>query len=115
VVQAAAKIVLEAIFEADFRKCSYGFRPRRSATKALEVIRLTGGRGQYHRSVPGKTPRLRPGSDSRTEVMRAGKKTRLMGREWTVGNAAEFLNLSEEEAAFVELKLASQTTSERGA
>src|SRR5438876_4877640 len=48
VVQMAAKIVLEPIFEADFQPCSYGFRPRRSATQALEVIRLTGGRGHYH-------------------------------------------------------------------
>jgi group II intron reverse transcriptase/maturase len=48
VVQTAAKIVLEPIFEADFRECSYGFRPRRSATQALEAIRLTGGRGHYH-------------------------------------------------------------------
>jgi RNA-directed DNA polymerase len=48
VVQAAAKIVLEPILEADFQPCSYGFRPRRSATQALEVIRLTGGRGHYH-------------------------------------------------------------------
>jgi DNA-binding XRE family transcriptional regulator len=38
--------------------------------------------------------------------MRAGKKKRLMGRGWAVGNAADFLGLSEEEAAFVELKLA---------
>jgi group II intron reverse transcriptase/maturase len=49
VVQAAAKLVLEPVFEADFRECSYGFRPKRSATQALEVIRLTGGRG--HRFV----------------------------------------------------------------
>lgn len=48
VVQMAAKIVIEPIFEADFQPCSYGFRPRRSATQALEVIRLTGGRGHYH-------------------------------------------------------------------
>jgi RNA-directed DNA polymerase len=48
VVQTAAKIVLEPIFEADFQPCSYGFRPRRSATQALEAIRLTGGRGHYH-------------------------------------------------------------------
>jgi RNA-directed DNA polymerase len=47
-VQMAAKIVLEPIFEADFQPCSYGFRPRRSATQALEVIRLTGGRGHYY-------------------------------------------------------------------
>jgi group II intron reverse transcriptase/maturase len=48
VVQMAAKIVIEPIFEADFQPCSYGFRPRRSATQALEAIRLTGGRGHYH-------------------------------------------------------------------
>jgi group II intron reverse transcriptase/maturase len=48
VVQMAAKIILEPIFEADFQPCSYGFRPRRSATQALEVIRVTGGRGHYH-------------------------------------------------------------------
>lgn len=47
VVQMATKIVIEPIFEADFEECSYGFRPRRSATDALEVIRLTGGRGHY--------------------------------------------------------------------
>ncbi len=47
VAQAAAKIVLEPIFEADFRDCSYGFRPRRSPTDAKEAIRLTGGRGHY--------------------------------------------------------------------
>jgi group II intron reverse transcriptase/maturase len=48
VVQQAAKLVLEPIFEADFKDCSYGFRPKRSATQALEVIRLTGGQGHYH-------------------------------------------------------------------
>jgi group II intron reverse transcriptase/maturase len=47
VVQTAAKLVLEPIFEADFKDCSYGFRPRRSATDAKEVIRLTGGRAHY--------------------------------------------------------------------
>ena len=45
VVQQAAKLVLEPIFEADFQPCSYGFRPKRSATQAKEEIRLTGGRG----------------------------------------------------------------------
>jgi len=39
VAQAAAKIVLEPIFEADFVPCSYGFRPRRSATMAMECLR----------------------------------------------------------------------------
>lgn len=49
VVQMAAKLVLEPIFEADFRDCSHGFRPGRSATDAKEQIRLVGGRG--HRFV----------------------------------------------------------------
>jgi len=48
VAQMAAKIVLEPIFEADFQSSSYGFRPRRSATQALETIRITGGQGHYH-------------------------------------------------------------------
>ncbi len=39
VAQTAAKLVLEPIFEADFLPCSYGFRPRRSATNALESLR----------------------------------------------------------------------------
>ena len=42
VVQAATKIVLEPIFEADFTSCSYGFRPGRSTTMALEVLRKQG-------------------------------------------------------------------------
>jgi RNA-directed DNA polymerase len=40
VAQAAAKIVLEPIFEADFVACSYGFRPKRSATAAMERLRV---------------------------------------------------------------------------
>jgi Reverse transcriptase (RNA-dependent DNA polymerase) len=41
VVQAAAKLVLEPVFEADFDECSHGFRPGRGATEALEVLRKT--------------------------------------------------------------------------
>ena len=39
IVQMATKIAIEPVFEADFRDCSYGFRPKRSAKQALEVIR----------------------------------------------------------------------------
>ena len=46
VAQQAAKIVLEPIFEADFLPCSFGFRPKRSATDALEVIRVGFPRGR---------------------------------------------------------------------
>jgi RNA-directed DNA polymerase len=39
VAQQAVKLVLEPLFEADFLPSSYGYRPRRSATEALECIR----------------------------------------------------------------------------
>lgn len=45
VAQQAAKIVLEPIFEADFLDSSYGFRPKRSATQAMEKIRVSFPRG----------------------------------------------------------------------
>jgi RNA-directed DNA polymerase len=48
VVQAAAKLVLEPIFEVDFQDCSYGFRPGRSQTQALEKLRVEGARGGNH-------------------------------------------------------------------
>jgi RNA-directed DNA polymerase len=38
VVQAAVKIVIEPIYEADFLPCSFGFRPRRSQHDALQVL-----------------------------------------------------------------------------
>ena len=39
IVQMATKIAIEPVFEADFKDCSYGFRPKRSAKQALEVVR----------------------------------------------------------------------------
>jgi group II intron reverse transcriptase/maturase len=38
IVQAATKILLEPVFEADFLDCSFGFRPRRSPHDALQVL-----------------------------------------------------------------------------
>jgi group II intron reverse transcriptase/maturase len=38
IVQAATKIVVEPVFEADMLECSFGFRPRRSAHDALQVL-----------------------------------------------------------------------------
>jgi RNA-directed DNA polymerase len=48
VAQMAATLVLEPIFEADFHPCSYGFRPQRNATQALETLRKRGGQGGNH-------------------------------------------------------------------
>jgi group II intron reverse transcriptase/maturase len=44
----AATLVLTPLFEADFRASSYGFRPKRSATQALETLRVRGARGGNH-------------------------------------------------------------------
>lgn len=46
VVQAAAKLILEPIFEADFLDCSFGFRPGRSTHMALDVIKAEVERGR---------------------------------------------------------------------
>jgi RNA-directed DNA polymerase len=45
VAMAAAKIVLEPVFEADFSPQSFGFRPKRSAHQALEAVRLAANKG----------------------------------------------------------------------
>jgi RNA-directed DNA polymerase len=45
VVQAALKLVLEPIFEADFEPVSYGFRPRRRAQDAIAEIHHFGTQG----------------------------------------------------------------------
>ncbi|MFN7649323.1 MAG: group II intron reverse transcriptase/maturase [Planctomycetota bacterium] len=45
VVQTAAKLIIEPIFEADFEAHSYGFRPKKSAVEALEAIREAGNQG----------------------------------------------------------------------
>lgn len=39
VAQMATKLVIEPIFEADFKDCSYGFRPKRNAHQAIAKIR----------------------------------------------------------------------------
>jgi RNA-directed DNA polymerase len=44
VVMAAARIVLEPVFEADFLPSSFGFRPKRSAHMAIEAIRVEANR-----------------------------------------------------------------------
>jgi hypothetical protein len=53
VVQAALKIVLEPIFEADMADCSFGFRPRRSAHDALQCssTSLGGADGGWWRPI----------------------------------------------------------------
>jgi group II intron reverse transcriptase/maturase len=48
VVQMAAKLVLEPVFEADFLPCSWGFRPKRGMLGALETLRKLGAKGHHH-------------------------------------------------------------------
>ncbi len=44
-VQAALVLVLEPVFEADFKPVSYGFRPRRRAQDAIAEVHVLGSRG----------------------------------------------------------------------
>ena len=46
-MQAALKLVLEPIFEADFQPCSYGFRPKRRAQDAIAEIHHFGDPTRY--------------------------------------------------------------------
>ena len=48
VVQMATKLVIEPMFEADFRGSSFGFRPKRGAIQALETLRKLGSKGFNH-------------------------------------------------------------------
>ena len=45
VVQTAAKLILEPIFEANFRACSFGFRPGKNTLQALERVRQVANQG----------------------------------------------------------------------
>jgi RNA-directed DNA polymerase len=47
VVQMATKLVIEPIFETDFKECSYGFRPKRDAKGAIRHIRRAVKKGVY--------------------------------------------------------------------
>lgn len=47
VVQMAAKMFLEPLFEADFDENSYGFRPKRNAHQALDAIQTALQEGKY--------------------------------------------------------------------
>ena len=62
IVQAAVKIVLEPIFEAGLLPCSFGFRPKRSAHDALQVLvdeSFAGGAGWSRRISPTVSGRFR--------------------------------------------------------
>ena len=48
IVQASLKLVLEPIFEADFKPCSYGFRPKRRAQDAIAEIHFLGSPNRHY-------------------------------------------------------------------
>jgi RNA-directed DNA polymerase len=94
VVQTAALLILEAIFEADFLECSYGFRPGRSAHQALEAIRRNLGEGYqavydadlqgYFDSIPHDRlmacVRMRIADRSVLQLLRMGLETPVVER-----------------------------------
>jgi hypothetical protein len=99
VVQMAAKLVLEPIFEAHFVPCSYGLRPRRSATMALERLRQLGNEGANHvldadienyfrQRVRELTPRRSCHRDVRSVIAELNPVLRGWGQYLRSGNAA---------------------------
>ena len=77
VVQAAAKAVLEPIFEADFLDCSFGFRPGRSTHMALEVSgrrSIGAGCGWWTPTSPASSTRSGP------KVLRQALEERISDR-----------------------------------
>lgn len=46
IVQTVCKMILEPVFEADFKDCSHGFRPNRSAKGAMQMIKANLGSGK---------------------------------------------------------------------
>ena len=47
IVQMAVKLIIEPLFEADFLDCSYGFRPRRSNTQAVQLAHRNSNCGKW--------------------------------------------------------------------
>jgi RNA-directed DNA polymerase len=110
VVQAALKIVLEPIFEVDFLPCGFGFRPKRSAHDALQVLideswqgkrwvvetdiaecfstiphekLMAGDRGTYQRpGCPEAVARLTAGSWRRSGLATDMEKNDPAGNRW---------------------------------
>lgn len=86
IVQMAAKIVLEPVFEADFEDPSYGYRPKRSSVEAMEKIRILANQG--HNFVLDADIRDYFGSIDHTKLMNAverrisDRRMQKMIRKW---------------------------------
>jgi hypothetical protein len=81
VVQAAARLILEPIFEADFSEASYGYRPGRQAHAALAAIERNVREG--YTGIHGDL-RCRPASPFRHDPARqADKVRRAASRRWS--------------------------------
>jgi RNA-directed DNA polymerase len=89
VVQAALKLVLEPIFEADFEPCSYGFRPGRRAHDAVaEMVHLTTGTRNYEWVLEGD---IEACFDSIDHQALMGRVRRRIGDKRVLGLAKAFL------------------------
>jgi RNA-directed DNA polymerase len=81
IVQAALKLVIEPIFEADMLPCSFGFRPRKTARDALQVLIDAAWRGGA-----GWSRRISPGALSRSRT--TGWSRRLRNGSWTARSSS---------------------------
>ena len=88
-VQASLKLVLEPIFEADFKPCSYGFRPKRRAQDAIaEIHYLTTGTRNYEWVLEGD---IKACFDEIDHVALMGRLRRRIGDKRVLGLVRAFL------------------------
>ena len=88
IVQAAAKIVIEPIFEADMLECSFGFRPGRSQHDALQVLVDEAWGGRRWVAGVGRRQLLRGDSALAVDVGDRGTDRRPPGPEAVARDAA---------------------------
>ncbi len=89
VVQASLKLVLEPIFEADFKPCSYGFRPKRRAQDAIAEIHFFGSPSRNYEWVFEADIEACFDSIDRTALM--GRIRRRVGDKRVLGLVKAFL------------------------
>lgn len=93
VVQMAAKLVLEPVFEADFKDSSYGYRPKRGTMEAVEKIRTLANKG--HNFVLDADIKNYFGGIDHTKLMQAlerrlsDRKTLKLIRKWLKAGVME--------------------------
>ena len=77
VVQSSLKLVLEPVFEAHFKPCSYGFRPKRRAQDAIAEIHYLGSPNRNYQWVDPVKARLEMSASNTTPLFMGRVRDRV--------------------------------------